>query len=367
MTFWPTGVFISYSASLLTYYLSSGLAVTITAPTEAQVLASSVVDVQWTFAPGTQATYRVVVYASDGVTIVYDSGVVFSAALNHTIPEGSLVTGQTYKIKVFITTTVGTEGESDLRTVTTAWAPSVNILNVRTSTIGAVCELGHFSPPLPGVRIRWNQVVPSGTETFIRYSVWRKLGSEAETAWIRIASVTAIGTLFYDDFTLHAREVYVYAVTWTAQSTVTANYLTSARQNPPIKGGVDFDYAFLHDVSSPTHFVMLPSFDIAITEHATVEFVRLWGRTQPTAFPGGDQYREASVRGLPATFTDGLWEAVEALLTRQRESGAVLCLRTGVSKHRLFSNISAASRQDGQKQHAPQVDVVEIAYAEAVE
>lgn len=109
-------------SAVATFTVSEVPTVTLTAPTQSEVLAAPSYLVEWTFTGGTQQDYRVIVYADDNTTIVYDSGVVAGEDEEALIPSGFLRNNNTYYVQVLARDTVNVQGESSRVMVTTSWA-----------------------------------------------------------------------------------------------------------------------------------------------------------------------------------------------------------------------------------------------------
>lgn len=350
---------------LARYLTTSLLAVTITSPTEAQVVTNAAMTISWTFAPGTQLNRRVRIYSTALLTgLVHDSGTLATASGSYTVPAGALANGTTYYLLVDITTTAGVPGQSDVRSFSTSFLPTVNV-TVPTAlapyAIGSNCDPGMI---LPHIRLRWTQVVPGGAETFVRYEIQRRKGTD--TTWTTIAKITTIGTTTYDDYTVESSTTYVYAVVWVA--TATGLTLISARQNPPLVGYIEFDHLFVHDVTDSRYWVRLHSFsmnDTLVQEQTTL---RTWGRQQPTLHVGAAQSHRVTVDVSPMLARDReSYDNIVQLMTRQRENSSILCARFGRSQWRMFCSLVSLGRTIAQKDQTPSVELVEVYYDETAE
>lgn len=364
MSYWPdTPVYTHVLRQLFT--TSASLVVTILSPADGATLTSGEVPVTWTFSPGTQQTYRLLVIDPDGVTTVYDSGAIASATLGATIPEGFLETGVTgYTIRVDITTTTGGVGTGSVE-VDTSFAPSVNVEGLTVTMIGDRCEADVY-PELPRVALRWDQVVPSGTETFVRYSVWRALSNPATTAgaWERVASITDVATTSYEYTCPPSFAPVWYAVTWTAIDS-NGDSLTSIRQSPAPFATLRFDWTFIHDPANPDSFVAFYTFDVVDAPDEEHSFTRAAGRELPTKFIGQGNGRTVSLEGLPDLQRGEMWSRLYALRAAER-TGATLCVRVGRARLRIFAGTDNMRRAVSQQQEQTTVDLVETHYSEAV-
>lgn len=371
MAQWPNPVTITVADGEL-YSGQLTLWVNITQPTEGATVATAAVPVQWAFAPGTQQTARVRVWSDLAKTLIaYDSGVMPTSSKSFTIPEGSLQTVTTYYMQVDITTTLGQAGSSDLRTFLTNYTP-VNAL--ATPTVQLIGNCPTFADEdLPGTRVRWVQATLAANEQFTRYSVWRRwrpkpweLYETEDVQWIRIASVTAVGTLSYVDRTTEFYKVFEYDVTFSVHNTATGNDLTSLRHSPAPVAYIENDWTYLHNIDDPTEYVCFYHLAGQLDSVDDIEEALFWGNTAAVLFVGDPQYAHVQLPGLPDVARGQLWDRLQALRTAQRLDGAVLMLRIGEQGKRMFCGLSHASEQFDQGQYTPSIDLVQVDHDEAV-
>lgn len=363
MTIWPTSGLTITAYNLAMSLTQAALVVTIVAPASGSSQVTAAVPVSWSFAPGTQATFRVRVYYPGTGALVYDSGVISSSANNHTIPVGSLegdITG--YTLTVDITTTNGNSGSGSV-TFNTAWATSVDITGLTVVGEGDKCDLLPNYPVIPRAVLRWDQVVPGVSEVFTRYSVYRRIPS-VDTTWTRIASITDITTTRYYDYTGAAYTTYEYAVTWSGTNGV--NEVESVLQSPPPQVTIEFDWTFIHNVDDPTQWVAYYALEMREPLVMDRTTQRIWGRTLPTMFIGDDQHYEVEITGLPDVHRGQVWDDLITLIDSEREDAITLCLRIGVGGTSRFCNVQSANKDDGQAQYVPHVTLVETYYTDAV-
>lgn len=98
------------------------------------------VHVGWSFSggSGTQSTYRVKVFASDGVTVLSDSGNVSGAAIrDYTIPDGILRTGNDYYVQVIVVDTLAQTAQSTPILFHVLWTPPASITGLSAQAIGS--------------------------------------------------------------------------------------------------------------------------------------------------------------------------------------------------------------------------------------
>lgn len=362
MSEWPTTGVALVHRNLALYLAATLFDVTIVTPADAAVLTTAEVDVTWAFSPGTQQTFRVEVL--EGAIIVYDSGIVATVTQAHTIPEGNLETGAAYTIRVTVTTTDSNTGQGSID-VTTAFAPATNVVGVALEVLGDKCEL----PPvgeieIPSIRVSWTEVVPQGAEVFVRYSVWRREAGEADTDYVRIASIVAIATTTFIDRCPIPYATHEYAVTWTA--TDGGDTLVSVKQDPPAFAQVQNDFVYITEVGNATNSLVYFSLSSSIGIEQDTRELALWGRQRPTMFVGEQEFRQLSLAGLPALHRGTLWDDLTTLVERQRTAGIVLCVQVGFAGLRFFMNATSAGRDNRQKQFEPRLELVEVHFEEGV-
>lgn len=121
-----------------TFSVATAPAVALTSPTVAQVLANGNLAVAWTFSggSGTEQDYRVKVFAADGTTVLYDTGVVAGTALGITVPGGILHNDSSYFVQVTARDTLSQSGVSSLVPFTTSWTPPTAPASLTATAVG---------------------------------------------------------------------------------------------------------------------------------------------------------------------------------------------------------------------------------------
>lgn len=125
-----------YSAAT-TFTYAAAPNVTMTSPTSGSTITAPSFPVTWTFSggSGTQQDYRVQVFAADGITSVYDSGVVAGTALTATVPAGTVFNGNNYTVHLTVRDTLSQSAILSPVPVTVAFTPP-NTLVVTATAIG---------------------------------------------------------------------------------------------------------------------------------------------------------------------------------------------------------------------------------------
>jgi hypothetical protein len=112
---------------------------TLTAPALNDVESGSSLAVAWTFSggSGTQQDYRVIVYADDMTTIVYDSGVIAGTALSYLVPAGTLHNAKDYFVQVTGHDTLAQAGATTKVHISTVFTPPATITGLLATPLGA--------------------------------------------------------------------------------------------------------------------------------------------------------------------------------------------------------------------------------------
>lgn len=347
------------------------IAVSITDPVSGATVTDSSPTISWSFAPGTQQSYRVRLYLeATQQTLVYDSGSVISVVKEHTVPDGAVQSSTTYFVYVTIETTTSILGESEVVEFSTSFAPSVEIDDAVAHTEGDDCDAASRIGALPSVVISWGQVTPSGSETFVRYSIWRRARHhprhpDADSAWERIGSVTTVSTVTFRDYCASAYIVYEYAVTWTATATA-GDQRSSSRQAIPPNVRLQFDRVYVHAIDDPTRFAIWSPDVVDVESGQDVTLQNIWGRNAPTPLVGEFAAHLVRLNALPELHRGDLWRQTHGMQQLQRTAGSTLCCRLGYAGERYFGVVTAPRRSDGQRQSTTSLEFAETHYEEAV-
>lgn len=359
MGYWPVNA--AHVAVLLSLYQTRApLTVTILSPAVGETVTVDNPTIEWDISSGAQVEYRVRIFEPDGVTQVYDSGAVVSATQSDTVTGGLLSTGvEGYILRVEVLNDAGDIGVS-LSTFDTVFQPSVPVTGVRLVELGDKC-VATSDPELPGVLIRWDQVVPGVGETFVQYTMLRR--PAGTSAWTTIKTITDITTTRHIDYNFAARETNEYAVVWTALDG--ADTLVSLPVDPVPQASVDFDWTFLHDWADPDNWVAYFSLEQGEDIESDRSFDRLWGRQQPTLFVGEAEYATLSLTALPDLYNGDVWDDTRTLFARQRTAGSTIVVRNGIAGTRFFTSFSRLKRDLGQVQYETDTELIETYFDES--
>lgn len=346
------------------------LNVTITVPTASQEFTTTTPTIEWTISDGRQVS-RAIVILEDGV-IIHNPGFAPSTVQAYTVPAGVLANTGTYVVRVFVVNGDGVTGLSDDVEFTVdattsgggggggAGGGTAVITNVRARAIGSCVIADVF----PLIRLSWDQAVPGGGQTFVRYEVHRRL--VGETAWVRIADIEAVDTLRYDDATADSGQVYEYSIVWVATEANGDTLISD--ETAAVRARIDFDHLWLHALDDSTRRVRFDSWDAQEDIKQDQTFIRSWGRQAPSAFIGSQQSATIRVSGHQKLLNRKAdWDQLVAMMTAQREDQTVLCARFGRARTHIFCVISDLSRRHHQHTQEPAIVLTEVFHEEAVE
>jgi hypothetical protein len=206
-----------------TFQYQAGPIPTITAPTNGSTSVYSSIVMTWTVSAGTQAKYQVEAMDTSGVK-VYDSGVVISGALTHTIPSGWLRNLQQYSLVLTVFDSL------DLPGVATALV-TINLGTTTAPTGFQAIPVSLKNDPFPtAIQLFWDPTTIA-EKYFRHYSIWRTGGGE--TRRIMFVKTPAI-TSFIDhnpvsgvDYTYKLRQVLKEPTSGVAENEVESAEVTA--------------------------------------------------------------------------------------------------------------------------------------------
>ena len=308
--------------------------VTITAPTELQVLASPTPTVTWTYSGGTQGKYRVIVREADNATVVYDSGYINSAATTFNIPQGYLENTQTYKITVYAQNTGGIEGSSGVRTVTTSWTVPATLSTFSATTF----------PQTGKITFAWSI---SADADFVAYEIKETQPDNTEKRVLRVTKKTQL-TVDYYFAPLNRSTVYGIRQ---VKKFGTEEVESLPRGTTPSTTVLADKGARLHEVGDPAGTSISVAYNPQRTATRDKDFkdVQYMGRTKPVRHFGLASKRTISLRATaifhPSSSGNddpGEWQEK---LDEWVQNGTLMCLRDTRGR-KLFGYVSAYSSSE---------------------
>ena len=158
--------------------------------------------ITWTFsanASKTQQKYRVEVATEDDDVVVFDSGLVVSAATSYTIPSGYLQNATSYVVTVTVYDTDLIDA-SDSVTTLTSWTPPDALADFSVSA----------DPVTSSVTLSWSPSALSA-EDFSHYGIYRRV--VGDVTWTLYDTVSVQSTTTYVDKYAANGVLYDYRVT----------------------------------------------------------------------------------------------------------------------------------------------------------
>lgn len=219
----------NYSAYQL-FTLSDLPVVTITVPTNLQVVTTGAPTVTWTTdAQTTQASYRLIFKRiSDGVTIL-DTNTVSTSVKTYTASANILENLVDYSVTVTVTDTAGLQGSATRNFSTAYESPDPVSYTVDATNYDT---LGYMY-------IDWSAMQADGY--FVQWNVYRRKTGEQE--WTLLAAYTDPGTTYHRDWFATAGDGWEYAVT---QSAGRSGVVLESVVNPtPDSNGADGTHYWL--------------------------------------------------------------------------------------------------------------------------
>lgn len=360
------------------------LLVTITAPTSGATVTTASPTVSWTFEPGPQVTYRVIVYAdSAGTTIVYDSGILASGSKSHVIPAGILDNSTTYYLLVQTSSASGQAGESPQpHSFTTDIAPQGAAPTLTATPEGGKCETDQTELPL--IRLAWSAYEEQSGETLLGYDVLKR--TIGASAWVRIANMDGTTPVrSFVDAQVAPSQTYEYAVRAVVED-ASANVLYTPVQSD-VTAMVETDFTFLHlvghgdagceDETAPTsaqlrqaaayrRFVRFDGWSPDTNVDTDLRIEPTWGREKPVGFAGEKLAATFQLPGHAHRLDDTTyWSAILDLLEGQRDLPSVVCLRFGRARQMYYVLIDQPRRADSQRQYTPSMRAIEVDWDES--
>lgn len=226
-------------SSEATFIYAAGPSITITAPTEAQVLTTSSVAVTWTVT--NQQSYEVIVYADGTSTEVYSSGEIVSATGAHTVPSGYVRNDTAYDLVVWVEDTTPLDANSSIRNFSIDYTTPTSVQNVTATAVYVTND-----PWKSAIYLHWDATA-YGTDVWQQYIIRRSADSGVDEDEIILARITSPAQTSYTDYTPVSGIEYTYTLTQQILSGL--DYLES--DDVTATAQVDLGGIVLCDVSNP--------------------------------------------------------------------------------------------------------------------
>jgi hypothetical protein len=274
-TVYSGGTLVELSAttsSAATFVYSTGPTVTITAPTESSTVTTVSPTITWSVSGGTQAQYRVQIFASDDVTQVYDSVMAVGAATSLAIPASYLTNNTNYGAVVSVISTVPQNGFSSTRHFTLSYTEPTPLTGVQAVPV----KIG--TDPVPSaIRVSWNQATTPAPD-FVRYILRR-------TDLVKpLALITSQSQTDFIDYTPRSGVEYTYRVRQVAK----VSGINVAGTSVFVNASIALDGVVLASVDSPDTYRAVLSFgqNRKHTHTANETMYMPWNADKPTTIRG---------------------------------------------------------------------------------
>jgi hypothetical protein len=340
-----------------TIIYQAGPSITITSPTEAQVLTSDTPTITWTVS--NQASFVVSIVRVSDSREIYNSGTVTSTTGSHSIPSGYLYNGISYSLTVTVTNTTAQTSSSAARAFSLAYTQPSAITGFLVTP--AFASLDGTSPT--AIALSWDAWTPSNG-VFTSFLIGRKLTGADDSTQVILARLTSSSATTYTDWLPASGVDYEYTIrgqTLKGSDTLTTNPSRSQAQ-------VTLQNVVIcHATDGGTLRAALTRDDERAFSHVDdLVLERVWGESAPVAIYGVLDYGVVSGTfriAADAFNTGGTYlRALQAL----RASKASVCYRDDRGR-RIFGVITKLAESDQRVQaYTVDLEIVEVAYTEGV-
>jgi hypothetical protein len=263
-----------------TFVYTAGPTVTITSPTEAEVIDTITPTVTWSVSGGTQTKYRIKIYKESTGLLVYDSTLLVSVATSQEIPPAELENEEDYTMTVEVEDATATLGTSTVRSFSVEFDPIPELTNFQATPIKVGTDTVETA-----IRLTWDASIEPAP-FFVRY-ILRRSDLERPLAYIDSQSTTAytdylpVSDVEYE-YTI--RQVNVYEGVNVASPTVSA------------EAAVSLDGVVLCSTENPSTYRTVLSFGEKRSHKRSNndKFYLPWSATKPTTVRGLVSYWDTS-------------------------------------------------------------------------
>lgn len=169
-----------------------GPVVTVTNLTDGATVTTASLRVDWTTTG--QVKYRVTLRSVADGLLVYDTGIVVSAAGTHTIPSGHYHTGQSYQLVVWVEDGTPLSGESGVIGLTVAYTEPSAITGFAAVPIGIGDDPNGWTT---AIELSWEPTT-YGTDVWQRYEITRSAASGVDATailWRRLPAPSQVSVI----------------------------------------------------------------------------------------------------------------------------------------------------------------------------
>lgn len=242
---------------------------------------------------------------------------------------------------------IGTRQGFDVSNVDVDWVVTFagTLDNTDAATIYAWAddEWGDYPPSLEPLRdlTTTTTAIPSGLWASLEDTSYKVVPAD----WTLIKTETSQTRLAHTDRRAWSRQVYQYAVTVTAN--LFGDALESDKQTPPLQDSNTQTELAIHNVHDETDYVLLSARAQAVAPAQEVGYVLARGRTKRTAQYGELEDSRIRIDLVPHLLSDRTdWQQLRKFFTKQREAGAVFCVRPHHAAEGWYAQIDKLPRGD---------------------
>lgn len=363
-TLWSGAVTSEASATAsarASFVYADGPAITISTPTEAEVLTTGTPSIDWsvTFSGGaTQVSYRVVVSRQSDGEVVKDTGTVIDSSTSaYVMPSAILRDGETYELVVFVTDSNALTGTSTVRTFSIDYVEPPEITGFVASS-----EYVTFDAAASAVRLTWDA---STEPDFAEYIIGvRETGTDADSELV-LARITSSATTAY---------VYYFPesgvdLTFSIRQSTTQGLDTTTSARVESQATATLDHVVVCDTAEPATYrvgLHLDSdrgfnhVDDLVLEHG-------WGEEAPFGIYGTADYEQFS--GSFTLATDDIASAKNFIsaLRSLKSRRSTVCYRDERGR-KFFGVISKLQERDKRVQsYEADIEITEVSHDEGVD
>lgn len=285
--------------------------VTITEPDPAEVISGATLGVTWT-SDSPQTAYQVVVVDPVTEGVVYDSGLIASAALLHNVPTSGLLHDHDYTVDVASTDDIGLVGHDDVTFHMLFALPATPT----GFTANPLALSGDIEPTV--VQLAWDETAEAD---FVAYRVTRQTAQQGDdgTDEITLATITDVDTITFSDPFPASDVSYTYRLSVVGERglsevvSLPASDTATIALSTVVLTGVGFGT----ELRVPLRY--LSANDVEYTTDET--FILPWSDSKPVSYEGSANYRVINARF--ALVTDSVEQAVDALRVLRQLNGSL--------------------------------------------
>lgn len=186
-----------------TFNYASGPTVTITSPATGATITTASFSVNWTTTG--QVKLRVTVFESGTTNLVFDSGLVVSAAATRVVPSGYVRNGETYDVTVMAENATPLQGSDTNTGILIAYTPPTAVANFEATPVA----IGTDSAP-SAIRLSWDQTAYAAPE-FVETTITRTADGGPDAGTIVLARITDPSVVALYDYVPASGYDYTYA------------------------------------------------------------------------------------------------------------------------------------------------------------